>query len=65
MCAIAETRQFVINARTDAYAVNGLADAISRCQQYLGREPTSSSSTVSAHAKKSNKPSTRSMDPSR
>ncbi len=27
---------FVINARTDAYAVNGLADAMSRCQQYLG-----------------------------
>jgi methylisocitrate lyase len=26
---------FVINARTDAYAVNGLADAIRRCQRYL------------------------------
>jgi methylisocitrate lyase len=26
---------FVINARTDAYAANGLGDAINRCRQYL------------------------------
>jgi 2-methylisocitrate lyase-like PEP mutase family enzyme len=38
--ACADTRDrldeaFVINARTDAYAVNGLDDAVDRCQQYL------------------------------
>jgi 2,3-dimethylmalate lyase len=37
-CADARDRldeAFVINARTDAYAVNGLGDAVNRCQQYL------------------------------